>query len=335
MTRTPVDVDAIWEVAEECGVCGGRERRVLFAVLGKRYARCGGCAVVRLLDRVRPERLDLLYGHYYPPDDVPPAELEAQLGNPAFAHRRRRLEAALPPGERRIFEVGAGDGNFLASLRRHGWSVAGSEWSADSVDLVRRRHGIALREGDVTAMDVPAGAFGVVAAYHVLEHVYAPRAWLRATRRLVAPGGVLHLQVPNHGALLARLAGTLSPALVFPQHVYLYTPRTLAALLRAEGFEAVSLTTFDPWHGPGTAASTAANLARRLLDGRDPWEGAVGPGAMDGGGAADGQAGGAGKRNPAGRIARALFGPLAHGIARAEAWVGMGAVVDVVARPVG
>lgn len=341
MSRSALNDDALWEVAEACGACGSGERRVLFAVRGRRFAECAGCGVVRLLDRVRPECLDVLYGSYYAPGDLSGEALEAQLRNPTFAHRRRRLEGALPAGRRRLFEVGAGDGNFLALLARNGWSVAGSEWGAASVDLVRRRHGIALLQGDVVGADLPAGAFDAVAAYHVLEHVYQPRAWLLGVRRLVAPGGVLHLQVPNFGALLRRLSGRLSPTLVFPEHVYLYSPATLAGLLRREGFEVVSLTTYDPWHGPGTVEATVANVAQRLLTGRGPWDDVRAPEAPAGGEASApaGTEGTASIRGGAGRgfsrAGRALLRPVARAVARAEGWAGVGAVVDVVARPVG
>jgi 2-polyprenyl-3-methyl-5-hydroxy-6-metoxy-1,4-benzoquinol methylase len=59
-----------------------------------------------------------------------------------------------------------------------------------------------------------------VAAYHVLEHVYHPAERLRAVRRMLVPGGVIHLQVPNHASLTRRLTGRAWASVMFPQHVY-------------------------------------------------------------------------------------------------------------------
>ena len=281
----PAD-SALWEEVRECGVCGSPRWGAAGEVCGKRYARCDGCGVVRLYDRVAVDQLHRLYAGYYPGADPSPDELRRQLDNPTFAHRRRRLEAAVPAARRRIFEVGCGDGNFLAYLRGHGWQVHGSEYDPETVALVRRRHGIELFAGDV-ADAVPAGApFQVAAAYHVLEHVYQPAEWLAAVRRMLEPGGVLHLQVPNHGSLTRRLAGAAWVSVMFPQHVYFYTPSTLAALLRRAGFAPQAVTTWDPWHGPGTVASSLVNQARRMRGGGLPWSdpfGGAGEGAFPAG----------------------------------------------------
>jgi SAM-dependent methyltransferase len=320
-----VDDARLWEEARECGACGESRWSPAGEVCGKRYARCLRCGVVRLYDRVAPDQLHRLYDGYYADPDPSPEELRRQLANPTFAHRRRRLEAAVPPSARRIFEVGCGDGNFLAYLRGHGWQVAGSEYDPQTAALVRRRHGIELQLGDVEGAPPPAGApFGAVAAYHVLEHVYRPARWLRALRAMLAPGGILHLQVPNHASLTRRLTGPAWASVMFPQHVYFYTPATLARLLRREGFAPLATTTWDPWHGPGTLAGSAVNQARRAATGRLPWSDAL----------ADAAAPPPTEAPPARppRLARRMLDALAVPLARAEALAGVGAVVDVVAR---
>lgn len=334
MAAAQTDDAALWETVPECGVCHSTAWRSAGEVCGRRFAACSSCGVVRLYDRVAEDRLHRLYAGYYPAADPSPAELDRQLTNPTFAHRRRRLEALVDEGQRRVFEIGCGDGNFLAFLRRAGWTVAGSEFDARTAEMVRRRHGIRLFTGDVSGGETPDGApFPVIAAYHVLEHVYHPAEWLRAVRRLLASGGVIHLQVPNHASLTRRLTGAAWASLMFPQHVYFYTPRTLAELLRREGFAVESATTWDPWHGPGTVAGSALNAVHRLRTGRIPWTDAL-PGE-----AADGRESvpahpSAQNAMPARRprLARRVVDALAAPLARAEAAAGLGAVVDVVAR---
>lgn len=324
--RASRDDAGLWEEARACGACGSDGWRPAGEVCGRRYARCLGCGVVRLYDRVAADRLDLLYAGYYPGTDPSPDALRRQLANPTFAHRRRRLEAVVPAAGRRILEIGCGDGNFLAYLRMHGWAVRGSDYDGETAALVRRRHGIDAHAGDAADAPPPGAPFPVVAAYHVLEHVYRPAAWLAAVRGLLAADGILHLQVPNHGSLSRRLTGPAWASLMFPQHVYFYTPRTLAELLRRAGFVPLATTTWDPWHGPGTVAASGVNAARRAATHRLPWTDALG---------------GAGKAPPAEapsarkpRLARRMLDALAVPLARAEALAGAGAVVDVVARVV-
>ena len=317
-----------WEEARACGACGSGAWSPAGAIRGKRYARCRGCGVVRLYDRVTEGRLGVLYGGYYAQDDPPPDALRRQLANPTFAHRRRRLDGVVDAGRRRILEIGCGDGNFLAHLRGHGWAVAGTEYDAGTAALVRRRHGIDVAVGDVADGPPPGAPYPVITAYHVLEHVYRPAAWLRAVRGMMEPGGVLHLQVPNHASLTRVMTGAAWASMLFPQHVWFFTPRTLAALLRREGFVPLSVTTWDPWHGPGTLAASAANQARRAARGTLPWtdpfEAAPADASRSPGPARDGP-----------RLMRRVLEAAAVPLARAEAAVGRGAVVDVVARTAG
>lgn len=314
----------LWEEARACGACGSPAWRAAGAVCGKRLVACGGCGVVRLYDRVAEDRVGLLYAHYYPSRAPAAEELAAALANPTFVHRRERLEAVVPAEERRIFEVGCGDGNFLASLRRAGWAVAGSEYDAETVALVRARHGIPLFAGDVAERRPDGAPYPVVAAYHVLEHVYHPADWLRAVRGMTETGGWLHLQVPNYASVTRRLSGHAWASMMFPQHVYFYTPRTLGELLRRHGFAPLSVTTWDPWHGPGTVSASVANQARRALTGRLPWPDRVGEETAR----ADAQS----EVAPRVRGARRILEWAANPLARMEAAVGRGAVVDVIAR---
>lgn len=316
-----------WEEARECGACGHDLWSPAGEVCGRRYARCLRCGVVRLYDRVAADSLHLLYAGYYPGADPSATELRRQLANPTFVHRRRRLEALLPESRRRILEVGCGDGNFLAHLRGHGWTVQGVEYDAETAALVRRRHGVDVSVGDVADAAPPGAPFAAVGAYHVLEHVYRPAEWLAAVRAMLEPGGVLHLQVPNYGSLSRRLTGLAWASLMFPQHVYFYTPRTLANLLRRAGFAPLRTTTWDPWHGPGTVAASAVNQARRATTDRLPWTDALGR-------AGEGTPAEAAEAAPArrARLARRVLDVLSVPLARAEALAGAGAVVDVVAR---
>jgi 2-polyprenyl-3-methyl-5-hydroxy-6-metoxy-1,4-benzoquinol methylase len=316
-----------WEVAAQCDVCGATGWRPSGAFRGRRYGRCERCGVVRLVDRVAESHLAAIYANYYAPRDLSPADLEEQLANPTFAHRRKRIEAALGSRERHIFEIGCGDGNFLASLQRHGWKVDGFEVGTSTVALVRQRHGITITDVDVVQHRPASAPYPVVAAYHVLEHVYRPAGWLAHVRDLIEPQGLLHLQVPNWDSLTHALSGMAWFSVRFPKHVYFYTPATLTAFLSRCGFEVVSATTWDPWHGPGAATSSMIARGRNLLTGRP----ANGESSVDTGAAATVPAARETRRPGVSHRAVQLAG---HAAARIEAFVGRGAVVDIIATRV-
>jgi SAM-dependent methyltransferase len=317
---------ALWEEATDCDACGSHRHRFAGAIDGRRLAVCLDCDVERLYDRIAEDKLDLLYGNYYASNDPSPAALARQLANPTFALRQRRLEEVLAGRARRILEIGCGDGNFLATLRRVGWEVQGQEFGADTSAIVSRRHGIPMLTGTLESVSVEC-PFPVVAAYHVFEHIYHPVAWLEQVHKLVEPNGLLHLQVPNAASLTRKVSGDVWSGLVFPQHVYFYEPRTLQRLLNRSGFSVLATSTWDPWHGPGAVASSVANLANRVSSGRRPWH----VGVLD-------QPPGTGvtvapaRRSALKALLRGGLDGISQGLARVEAAVGRGAVVDIIAR---
>jgi len=168
-----------------------------------------------------------------------------------------------------------------------------------------------------------------VGAYHVLEHVYHPAAWVQRVRGILEPGGLLHLQVPNGASLTRQVTGQTWAAFVFPEHVYFYTPDTLGSLLERSGFSVLTATTWDPWHGPGTVSRSVYNLANRVLTGRLPWKDPIedhepprpAPAAAH-----------PTPRHPWRAVSRALLESASGRLARIEAIVGRGAVVDIIAE---
>jgi SAM-dependent methyltransferase len=112
---------------------------------------------------------------------------------------------------------------------------------------------------DVTALDLPDGAFDAVICSHVLEHVRDDRAAMRELRRVTAAGGCALVMVP---LALDRERTHEDPGITAPSdrereflqadHVRLYAP-DIADRLRDAGF-AVELVDLHAELGPEGAA---------------------------------------------------------------------------------
>lgn len=268
-----VNQTKIWEVAEACGVCGTKNLTEVFTIHQKRYVQCAECQVVRLYDRVAVEHLDLLYSNNYYLSNkavLSQQELEKDLANPTFAFRRKRLEK-LANQSKRIFEIGCGDGNFLAYMRRNGWQIQGSEFSQTNFDFIKARHGIEIRTGDFTNLAIEDASLDTVAAYHVLEHIYAPLPFLHTVKRSLKPGGILHLQLPNFRCIDRFVSGNCWEGLRFPEHIYFYSPASLNKVLETTGFRVLNYTTYDPWHSPGSMLASLRNTGKHYLTKRTNW----------------------------------------------------------------
>jgi SAM-dependent methyltransferase len=111
---------------------------------------------------------------------------------------------------------------------------------------------------DVTALDLPDGAFDAVLCSHVLEHVADDARAMTELRRVTAPGGWCLVMVP---LALDRERTYEDPSITDPHereraflqhdHVRLYTP-DIAGRLEAAGF---AVQTIDTYAELGTAAA--------------------------------------------------------------------------------
>jgi SAM-dependent methyltransferase len=327
---TDKKIGSVWEVAEVCGLCGSTRFEELFDLHHKRYVTCAECRVTRLYDRVAAHKLDLIYGDYFGPLDAAFSEQEqkAYLTNPTFAFRRKRLEAFV--SERAIYEIGCGDGSFLAYLQNHHWQVQGCEFSQKTADLIKARHDLEVAVGDFTRLPVEPGTIDVIGSYHVFEHLYEPLDWLRAVRRALKPGGVLHLQLPNFRCWERYLTTNCWNLLGFPQHVYFYSPAALSRVLDNEGFRPMSIKTYDPFHSPGTTLASARHFLKRLLTGKLPWSEALERlSSIDN---SDGRCTTAGEKKLATQLFDLVGQPVAVVLARAQSLFGFGNIIDVIAK---
>lgn len=141
-----------------------------------------------------------------------------------------------------LLEVGCAYGLFAAHALARGWDVQAMDVSAAAVAHTRTRLGIDVHRGLVDDAPVEPASLDVVVAWDVIEHVPDPRAFVDRVCSWLVPGGTLALSLPNVASWPARLLRdrwwTLRPT----EHIWHFTPRTLARTLHEAGLEHVALT---------------------------------------------------------------------------------------------
>lgn len=180
---------------------------------------------------------------------------DADLGLPRARLLAERLAAAAAlPETGRLAEIGSGNGNFLAAFGavRPGWRCIGTELNDRHRATIEALPNVdRLHVGDMSALD---GPFDAVVLIHALEHLEQPVDFLRSLRPLLAPGGVVFVQVPN----LARNPFDLA----IVDHRVHFTPETLARCAAAAGFSDIAVDT--AW------VAKEISLLLRLDDVRSP-----------------------------------------------------------------
>jgi SAM-dependent methyltransferase len=133
------------------------------------------------------------------------------------AHARLVAQAD-PPPDGRVLEIGCGTGNVLARMARARPDVALTGLDPDAAALERARaklpDTVRLEQGYADALPLPDGAVDRVLSAFMLHHLPPDeqRDALREARRVLAPGGSLHLVDMESGGphgLLARGMGAV------------------------------------------------------------------------------------------------------------------------------
>jgi 2-polyprenyl-3-methyl-5-hydroxy-6-metoxy-1,4-benzoquinol methylase len=140
---------------------------------------------------------------------------------------------------KRLLEIGCGNGFFLERAQDNGCAeVRGIEPSFDAVAAANED----IRANIVTGFFGPGvfeeNYFDVVCSFQVLDHVPDPNVFVEECFRVLKPGGILLFITHNTRALSARLLGPRSP--IFDvEHIYLFDPKTISALLAKHGAHTV------------------------------------------------------------------------------------------------
>lgn len=156
---------------------------------------------------------------------------------------------ALPAKEKRLFDLGCGNGSVANELVRLGWEVTGVDASEQGIAQANAHYPhIPLRVGsaydDLAALH---GTFPVVVSLEVVEHLYAPRRYAATLLSLLDPGGVAIVSTPYHGYLknlALAVTGKMDAhftALWDHGHIKFWSMRTLRALLEEVGFRDIWL----------------------------------------------------------------------------------------------
>lgn len=144
-----------------------------------------------------------------------------------------RIERHVARG--RLLDVGCWLGFLVAEADARGWDAEGLEPSPWAGERARDRLGVRVTTGDLFGAELPAGSYDAIVLGDVLEHFVDPGAALARLATLIAPGGVLHLALPDAGSRVARAMGARWWS-VLPTHVQYFTRGSLTELLRRTGY---------------------------------------------------------------------------------------------------
>lgn len=184
----------------------------------------------------------------------------------------------------KLLDVGVGRGEILVVAGDRGWECEGVEPSETFANYAKERTGKKIWQKAVEDTEIADESFDVVILAAVLEHLYDPDRVMQKISRILRPGGLLFLDVPNEAGLYFRLGNlyqrfrgrkwcvNLAPTFS-PFHVFGFSPKSLRKLLgkydlKPKDWKVYGGTSFVPSKGgfSGAIESSASKVVTAISE---------------------------------------------------------------------
>lgn len=162
---------------------------------------------------------------------------------PVFLKYLELIGAALGDKKGKLLDVGAATGYFVGLAQEAGYEAEGVDISEHAARLGRSK-GLVVHAGTIDDM---SGTYNCVTMLDLIEHVPDPRSVIKKAATLLSSGGVLIINAPDAGSLVARILGRRWHLISPPEHLHYFNRENMRNLLEDEGFEVVRMTTIGKW----------------------------------------------------------------------------------------
>ncbi|MHA1279881.1 MAG: class I SAM-dependent methyltransferase [Candidatus Helarchaeota archaeon] len=181
----------------------------------------------------------------------------------------------------KILDIGASGGAFLRVARKKDLIPFGIEPS--NACFINGHKNINLVQSLSENIPFPANTFDIVHANHVFEHFSNPLRSAYEVNRVLKPGGLIFIEVPNQFDNVMFLRDKLFNRI--PQrkrtirsihHFYFFSKKTIRRLLQSARFDQISIHDFYSWKSrswrlPFSLATRAFGLIRGGGDRIQAW----------------------------------------------------------------
>jgi glycosyltransferase involved in cell wall biosynthesis/SAM-dependent methyltransferase len=252
-----------------CEACGGVLFTSRLLYNGQRYRACLRCGTRRVV--ILPDATDVRreyaqrYQRRFPPAQI--AGPRRAMLHSVLAHMR----SLAVPG--RLLDVGCGGGHLVAAARAAGWHAVGADLSREACASGAAAGPVV--QADAAALPFVPAMFDAVTLVNVLDHTLRPLTVVQEAARVLRPGGLLVVRIPNAAfhapwpAMLARLGPLVRwrrwdayPIL----HLFAFPPAAVRRLVERAGFDVVTLRNSAlAAAAPDDAATRWGSTGRRMV----------------------------------------------------------------------
>jgi len=172
----------------------------------------------------------------------------------------------------KILDIGCGTGEFLQIMKKYNWDISGVDTSDKARKIVKSKLNIHVK--DPKDWINSNEKFDVITCWHSLEHVHEPWLYLEKIKKILNPGGLLIVALPNYQSTDAKIYKEFWAAYDTPRHLYHFTIQSMNKMIHPQGFtiQSICRMNFDPFYVSILSANhKGKSLMNGLISGFSSW----------------------------------------------------------------
>jgi len=135
-----------------------------------------------------------------------------------------------------LLDIGSGTGHFAHAMASTGWQVKGIEINKKAQKSSKQRFGLKILDpSDI--LTLTSASFDCITLWHVLEHFHDPFKYVNEIHRLLKPGGICLIALPNSNSYDAVSYKEFWAAYDVPRHLWHFSPQTFKLFINITGLK--------------------------------------------------------------------------------------------------
>lgn len=145
----------------------------------------------------------------------------------------------------KVLDIGCSYGFYLNTFKERGYNSIGIDTSKKAVNYAKRQFRLRVLAGDFETHVFNSKSFEIITLFDVIEHLPKPQIAISKINNILKENGIIVIQTPNIRSIISRLTGLKWFWLLIPQHLFLYSVKSLKFLLENNGFSVIKVYTWD------------------------------------------------------------------------------------------
>lgn len=222
-----------WKNVHNCPLCGSKKHKNEFSKYNIPLKACLNCEL-RFHAKIPANPNDVYQNLNYRLFSKKDSKRHFNYRKKRFGIERVKLLEKFCGNltNKKILDVGCGDGYFLAAAKEKCKNCIGSEFSKKLKEAAKKNTGLMIYGESLE--EFPERNFDIITIFDVIEHIKEPAEFLKSVKNLLKPGGYILIYTPNFDSFSIKVMKEYSSIIDPTEHVVLFnnnSSKKLAAIL--------------------------------------------------------------------------------------------------------